>query len=178
MHQKNILLTGPPGIGKTTVIEKTAQLLGKRVKGFYTAEIREGRQRRGFEIITLDGKKSVLAHVDFNDSKYRVGKYGVRPDNLKDTIHELLWTINNEKSACILIDEIGKMELFAPGFEEMILAAFNSDLPVIATIQAKPHPFCDSFKKRPDVKLIKVSTQNRDTLPERLYNLVKPLLQE
>ena len=40
----HVMLTGPPGIGKTTVVKKVHQLLvrkGVTVKGFFTEELRE-----------------------------------------------------------------------------------------------------------------------------------------
>ncbi|MGB9847403.1 MAG: nucleoside-triphosphatase, partial [Desulfotomaculales bacterium] len=70
------------------------------------------------------------------------------------------------------IDEIGKMELFNPEFRETVLAALNSSFPVVATVLAKPHPFCDALKRRRDVRLIEVNRANREKLPEELYNLV------
>lgn len=170
-NQKNFFLTGMPGSGKTTVIIRLARLLGNKASGFYTSEIRVEGRRKGFEVVTLSGKRAVLAHVDFS-SRYRVGKYGVKPESLTDAIGEIKQAIKQSKPKCLLIDEIGKMELFAPGFQETVLAAVNSPLPVVATILVKPHPFCDALKGRSDVRLIEVNPKNRELLPEELYNVI------
>ena len=72
-----LLLTGVPGIGKTTVIrDLAASLSGWRVAGFYTEEIRVAGQRHGFRAVTFDGRERVMAHVDYR-GPHRVGKYGV-----------------------------------------------------------------------------------------------------
>jgi nucleoside-triphosphatase len=71
-----ILLTGRPGCGKTTLIKRIASKLGRAAGGFYTEEIRRGRTRVGFKLVTLDGDEAVLAHVDFKTSE-RVSKYGL-----------------------------------------------------------------------------------------------------
>ena len=72
-----ILLTGMPGIGKTTVIRRVAAGLGgRRIRGFTTEEIRKGGQRLGFRLETFDGQSTVLSHVDIR-SGHRVGKYGI-----------------------------------------------------------------------------------------------------
>ena len=71
-----ILLTGVPGVGKTTIIKEIARLLGKEAAGFYTEEKRHGNRRVGFDIVTLDGRTAALSHVNMKGG-HRVGKYGV-----------------------------------------------------------------------------------------------------
>jgi nucleoside-triphosphatase THEP1 len=80
MMKKNILITGPPGCGKSTLIEKVVNRIEKPVTGFFTREIKEEGRRVGFSINTLDGREGILAHQNIK-SRFRVGKYGV---NLKD----------------------------------------------------------------------------------------------
>ncbi len=177
MVRKNFLLTGLPGSGKTTVVAKLALLLENRAAGFYTAEIRAGGRRLGFEVVTTGGKKEVLAHVDFS-SPHRVGKYGVKPENLTGALAEIRQALSGSDPKCLLIDEIGKMELFTPGFKETVLAALDSPLPVVATVLAKPNPFCDALKRRPDVTLIEVNVRNREKLPGELYKPIVTALGE
>ena len=46
---KALLLTGVPGVGKTTVIRKVADALAaRRVRGFLTREMRSRGRRVGF----------------------------------------------------------------------------------------------------------------------------------
>jgi NTPase len=72
-----LLLTGAPGVGKTTVLRKVAGFLpGKVLGGFYTDEIRVGGSRRGFRIVTFDGRERVMARVNLR-SPHRAGRYGV-----------------------------------------------------------------------------------------------------
>ena len=72
-----LLITGRPGIGKTTVIRRVADAIsGKQICGFYTEEIRKGGERRGFRLVSLDGDERVIAHLDFA-KRHRVGRYGV-----------------------------------------------------------------------------------------------------
>jgi nucleoside-triphosphatase THEP1 len=53
---KNLLLTGVPGCGKTTVAKRLAELLaGLRLAGFLTLELREHGQRVGFQAVGLGG---------------------------------------------------------------------------------------------------------------------------
>ena len=79
---KNILITGRPGIGKTTLIKRIADQLGPQAGGFYTEEIRRGPERMGFKVRNLDGVEGILAHKDIK-SNQRVGKYGVDVDEFE-----------------------------------------------------------------------------------------------
>ncbi|KAB2833572.1 MAG: AAA family ATPase, partial [Candidatus Brocadia sp.] len=46
--KKHILLSGKPGIGKTSVIKKILPLVGLDAGGFFTEEIRVMDRRMGF----------------------------------------------------------------------------------------------------------------------------------
>jgi len=75
--KKNLLITGLPGVGKTTLIKKLSEALkGFHPIGFYTEEIREEGVRGGFELIDLDGRRGLLSHRDIR-SPYKVGQYRV-----------------------------------------------------------------------------------------------------
>jgi Cdc6-like AAA superfamily ATPase len=72
----NLLVTGRPGVGKTTLLESvSAQLRGSlRLAGFTTAEVRDpSGHRTGFRILTVEGKEAELARVGFRSS-IRVGR--------------------------------------------------------------------------------------------------------
>ncbi len=169
MHKKapyagknNCLLTGVPGVGKTTVIIRLAEKLKGRAAGFYTAEIRKGKRRSGFEIVSLSsGHRAVLAHVDFATGR-RVGRYGVRPENLQPFLEELEKAFDEKFPLCLLIDEIGKMELFSPQFKNTVSAALDSHHALVATIMAGSEPFCDNLKKRVDTAVLEINRDNRD----------------
>ncbi len=154
------LLTGSPGTGKTTVIREATAGSEIKAGGFYTEEIKSGGTRQGFRIVTLDGQDAVLAHVD-NPSRYRVSKYGVDISNL-DSIGVAAIERAMAESDLIVIDEIGKMELFSPRFRETVLKAIDSGKKVLGTVMLKPHPFADDIRGRPEVKVVELTRANHD----------------
>ena len=82
MHRR-ILLTGPPGCGKTTVAGKVADILRNGASGFYTEEIRDAKKQRiGFRVVTLDGKRGELADR-FSVHGPRVGSYRVNVESFE-----------------------------------------------------------------------------------------------
>src|SRR4030042_397641 len=115
------LLTGSPGAGKTTIIREVVARFKNKAGGFYTQEIRVGGIRQGFKITALNGREAVLSHVDIS-SPHRVSKYGVDISNL-DNIGVAALYQSLKESDLIIIDEIGKMELFSPRFRESALKA-------------------------------------------------------
>ncbi len=66
----------------------------------------------------------------------------------------------------IVIDEIGKMELFSDRFRSLVRNALNSDKQVLASIPLKGNEFIREIKQRLDVHLLEVTHDNRDRLPE------------
>jgi nucleoside-triphosphatase THEP1 len=73
VKHRNILYTGLPGCGKSTIIEKIVQRINRPSTGFFTREIRDRGRRVGFSITTLDGQQGILAHIDIR-SHIRVGR--------------------------------------------------------------------------------------------------------
>lgn len=163
-HRPTILLTGRPGVGKTTVIMRLADCLRDRnVAGFYTEEIRERGHRQGFLAVTLSGRTAVLAHVGIR-SRLLVGRYGVDIT----AFEELALPELGRLCDIILIDEIGKMECFSARFVTAVRVLLDGRTQVVATVASKGAGFIAKVKARADVKVWEVTRSNRDELPQRL----------
>jgi nucleoside-triphosphatase len=160
-----LLVTGRPGVGKTTVVRAAARKLGgSRLAGFYTEEIRAGRERRGFRLVTFSGETAIMAHVDLPPP--RVGKYGVDVATIDRFVAAL--ADFDEPSAIYLIDEIGKMECLSAIFVDATRRLLESGRPFVATVAQHGGGFIEEVKRRRDVEVWTVTTPTRDALPDRI----------
>jgi nucleoside-triphosphatase len=160
--KKNVFITGLPGVGKTTLIKKISEALKPlHPVGFYTAEIKEGGERKGFELISLEGKRGILSHKEIR-SPYQVGHYKVDIESFEDFLDSI--PLSDPLTRVIIIDEIGKMECFSDQFKEILKGILDSEKRVVATIALKGSGLIAEVKEREDVKIFEITRKNRDSL--------------
>jgi nucleoside-triphosphatase len=145
-----LLLTGPPVVGKTTVVRRVAaQLEMRQLRGFYTEEIREGGERRGFRLRGFQGQERVIAHSAF-PKRHRVGKYGVDVAAMDD-------------AAALLAPDLA-----ARGFVSAMRVLLAGRTPVVATVALHGAGFIAEAKRLPEALLWEVTPAIRDELPPRV----------
>ena len=167
---KNILICGPPGVGKTTLIKKILKNINLKAGGFYTEEIRERSNRVGFKIISLDNQEGILAHIRVKGMK-RVGRYGVNIYDLENIgVKSLSQALRDDD--LIIIDEIGKMEIFSDKFKEKVLDCLHSEKFVLATIGIGGDKYISRIKERNDVTVFKMNRENGDELMDKVLSLI------
>jgi nucleoside-triphosphatase len=169
-----ILLTGPPGCGKTTVILRTLGLLSLPAAGFYTVELRgsEGGGRLGFDVVALNGRRGPLARV--GPAGPRIGRYAVDLASFEGVGVQALGAGLREPHTLLVIDELGKMEFLSAAFVTLLKQVFQSPNPLLGTVLHGPHPVADRFRQAPGVDLVQVTRQNRDALPMELVRRLSP----
>jgi nucleoside-triphosphatase len=163
---KNWLLTGKPGLGKTTLLRSLLPALKAKVGGFFTEEIREEGERVGFYLRDLEGKEGILAHISFS-RRCRVGRYGVRVETMEEIgVPALRRAIAAQDVDLVVLDEIGRMELFCRPFWEEIFLALDSPKPVIGVLQQRALSLFPGLRERKDTRILEVTLKNRDHLGE------------
>ena len=166
-----LLLTGPPGSGKTTALQRAAERLsGWRLGGFYREEIRpRGGDRLGFRAVTLEGESWDLARVD-RPGPPRVGRYGVD----LSVMDKLAARLRPSGDVDVwLADEIGKMECLSRAFVAAMRGLLDARAPVVATIALRGAGFIAEVKRRPDAELISISRSTRDALPDSIVDWIE-----
>ena len=162
LRQAKTLITGKPGVGKTTLMRRlVVRMKPVDMRGFYTTEIRSRGRRVGFELRGLNGQRRMLARVGLS-SRHRVGRYGVDTAGFERFLEQL--DLLNPHAGVIVIDEIGKMELFSTRFQSLIHQVLSSDACLLASIALHGKGLIQAIKQRPDIHLLEVTRNNRDRL--------------
>lgn len=159
-------LTGVPGIGKTTLIQRVAEGLPNRsLGGFYTEEIRIRGVRHGFRLESFRGGSAVIAHVDL-PKRYRVGRYGVDVAAIDELASTALSQV--PPADVYLVDEVGKMECMSTRFVRELLALLDAPCTIVATIARSGAGLIAELKRRPGTTLWEVTYANREEMPARV----------
>nr|XP_004659756.2 cancer-related nucleoside-triphosphatase [Jaculus jaculus] len=184
---RHVFLTGPPGVGKTTLIQKACEALqssGVSVDGFYTQEVRQGTRRIGFDVVTLSGARGPLSRVGSQPppgkSECRVGQYVVDLASFEQlalpVLRNACSTGGPGQRVCV-IDEIGKMELFSQPFIQAVRQALSAPgttvLGTIPTPKGKPLALVEEIRGRRDVAVFSVTKENRNSLLSDIVTCVQ-----
>lgn len=161
---KRIAVTGSPGVGKSTLVQKAAATTGCRVGGVLARDKRFKDRRVGFELLDLaTGCTGTLA--DEQGSGPQLGKYRVHPEELDNIGAQAV----ENALACnlIVIDEVGPMELTSKRFVVAVEKALSSDKPMLVVLHEwSQHRLAK--KIRNTFKVITVTRENRDALVKEI----------
>jgi nucleoside-triphosphatase len=153
------LVTGDPGVGKTTLIRQVVSTMRLRAAGFYTEDLRSGGTREGFRIVTLDGEMALLAAAG-HPGAVNVSKYGVDVKELERVGVPALRRAM-ERGHVAVADEIGKMQLYSRPFRHMIFDLVREGHPLLGTIMVGRNPYADRIKAHRNVELYTLTKSNR-----------------
>jgi len=181
---RGVLLTGLPGIGKSTACRKVAELCaerGWRVEGFLTEELRErGQGRTGFDVVELgangkEQRRAPLARLGSGPGP-RVGRYSVSLPEFEELALPILDRIAKVppggQTVCI-IDEIGKMELFSKTFVQRLRDLLaNRPAPLLVTIALHGGGFIAEAKRVQGLELVELSHETRDGAPDDIIRRI------
>lgn len=153
------LVTGAPGVGKTTLIRQVVSTMRMRAGGFYTEDLRSRGMREGFRIVTLDGEMALLAATG-HPGHVNVSKYGVDLQELERVgVRALQGAM--QRGHVMVADEIGKMQLYSRAFRHTILEGVRGGHPLLGTIMSGRNAYADKIKSQRNVELLELTESNR-----------------
>jgi nucleoside-triphosphatase len=164
------LLTGPPGVGKTTAVSKVVLKLmsaGVIVGGCTTSEKRTGGARVGFVVKDLSTGR--LGELASTTSRFgpKVGKYRVNLVDLAAIGGGGLMAAAKRAEA-IVIDEVGPMELVSPEFKRGVRACVDSGRPILAVIHERIDDDILNELRSKAAETFNMSVENRHDIADKL----------
>ncbi|KAJ0177005.1 hypothetical protein K1T71_007014 [Dendrolimus kikuchii] len=177
-----IIITGDPGVGKTTLTKKLVSNIthkGVKCSGFYTEEVRNNGVREGFDVVDLDGRRGCLARDQTlinGPVRCKVGKYAVLVQEFESIALPSLAQNEYIKPHLLVIDEIGKMEFFSEKFKQNIKNIFSdtSKNVVLATIPVRRNDtLIESIRNHSRTKVWTVTRENRNNIHEDILKEMK-----
>ena len=165
-----IVLTGSPGVGKTTAVMRVVRELkerGVKVGGTVSRELKTNNTRIGFEFIDLTtNDRNGLASNTGNG--HQVGKYFVNTAGCRFAAERPTNAVRN--SDVIICDEIGPMELKSKEFTDFVKNLLYVDKKVIVIVHQKlQHLLTDEFINKSSL-LINLDLENRDEVNQILFD--------
>jgi nucleoside-triphosphatase len=170
------LITGSPGIGKSTAVSKVLMRLksaGVIVGGCTTSEKRSGGTRTGFEIRDLSsGRTGELASAASKIGP-RVGRYRVNLEDLAKVGGAGLEAASSS-SELIVVDEVGPMELVSPEFRKGVRLCIDSGRPLLAVVHERLEDDLLKELREKAAAIFTLTVENRD---EAVDELARALLE-
>lgn len=170
-----IFLTGVPGVGKSTLLQKIVDEIHKQhagiCTGMITEEVRRSSENKrvGFKI-----GRTIIAHQDMN-TETRVGRYGVDVSEIDKLcfLQSGFLPKKHGKSTILYLDEIGEMQLHSNKFKSLVKNILARENLSIMTLSSVYHSrFTNALRKRDDVTIIEVTEKNREELSAQLSELI------
>jgi nucleoside-triphosphatase len=172
MHIKNIFVTGPMKIGKSTILNQVIERLpGWKLAGFRTIPIYENNKKCGFMFDSLDGNPKIFAHTELKTQN----KFDIYQFDQRIFEEAGVSTLRNAmiESDLILMDEIGMMEKEAHHFTQAILDCLNAPAWVLGAVQKRASWLLNILIKRTDTKIFDVDEENRTRIADQVMELIK-----
>jgi nucleoside-triphosphatase len=168
------LVTGPPGVGKSTLVSRVVLKLksaGVIVGGCMTSEVRTGGARTGFSIKDLgSGRVGVLASVGTRLGP-KVGRYRVDLSDLAG-IGAAGVDAAAEGSEVVVIDEVGPMELVSPEFRRAVTKAMGSGKPVLAVVHERLEDDIIMELRSSAEEIFELTVEGRDQAGDRIFEVL------
>jgi len=164
------LITGSPGVGKSTVVSKVVMKLksvGVIVGGCTTSEKRGGGARTGFEIRDLSSGKTGELSSAASKIGPRVGRYRVNLTDLASIGGKALEAAS-ASSELIVVDEVGPMELVSPEFRRGVRGCIDSGKPMLAVVHERLEDDLLNELRGKAEAIVTLTVENRDSAADEL----------
>lgn len=170
---KNILIEGPPRVGKTTVVQKVLSLVKVRCGGFFSQALTRDFYTN-FRLVTVEGPNRDLSSRELLRRFDIAGLVGFNLEDLESFGNPSLARAL-ESATVVIIDQLGTLETQSEKFRRVVAQVLDSPKLCLATMTLSNEPFLEAIRRRPDVTTYAISRSNRSTLAEEITRHIHEL---
>lgn len=158
----NVLITGSPGSGKSTLIKRLVEVLGWSMAGYCTLPYQIGNEKRGYCLHSFTDIPDQLNDLPISVLQAPKTSIGIG-ETFRTLGTKCLQQALKSQADCIILDEIGRFEQNEPDFLQAIRAVFDQkQKPVFAVIKKEPICFIIELLARPDCIHIDLDATDRE----------------
>jgi nucleoside-triphosphatase len=164
---RNLFLTGRIKCGKSTLIKQEITPFLDDIGGYYVQRVFCSGKHCGFKMVELLDQESYSLEKE-TDSIYEekdivvyLGDQGHREACIKtfeEKGAEILERAYTGGKKVILMDELGRVEQFAPRFRSMVNMLLDAPVYVLGVLKKEENPFLDGIRERDDIFVIDLDT--------------------
>ncbi len=172
-RKRNVLIVGPGGIGKTTLVKRVVERTGLRSGGYLTREVKDGLFKSHVELALLpDGVRMVtLTDPKAVPGWVRAGKQYVNVAAVEAVLVPALQeAVRSGETDLIVLDEVSRLECLSELFRRQVVDCITSSKSILATMSVggRDDEFLLSLESRSDVTVLPIGYENRDRLVEQV----------
>ncbi|MGB4504533.1 MAG: nucleoside-triphosphatase [Syntrophaceticus sp.] len=178
---KNLFLTGRVKCGKSTLIKQEITPFLGHVGGYFVQRIFCSGQHCGFKMVELLDQESYILEKEFgsiNEEKDLVvylsenGCWKTCINTFEETGVEILERSYNSGKKVILMDELGRVERFAPRFQNMVHMLLDDPVYVLGVLKKEENLFLDGIRERNDVFVIDLDIWDYQEAVEKVHSFL------
>jgi len=172
---RHALIIGSVGAGRTTLINRLVEALGRPVSGYITqkeeALFDEALGSPIYLYVPGQERRQTANNLMGYCKKHRFatieGAFNRQAAGLLEPV---------EQDHLIVLDEIGFMETREKAFCDAILARLDGDIPVIAAVKDAHSPFLDAVRTHSRCRCFFLNEQNRESCFQDVFCFIREQL--
>ena len=162
----HVFLTGEVQCGKSTAISRALKKIDKPLLGFRTMFVNRSDDNKA--LYMLPAAFSGTPSPEHIVTRFENGRPHALTERFDELGTALLTEAQKHPESLILMDECSRFERDAKCFQQEILRCLDGNIPVLGVVRLNAEGWVDQIRNHPKVKLITVTLDNRDSIPDEI----------
>jgi nucleoside-triphosphatase len=177
----NLFLTGEKMCGKSTLIKGEIEPYLKDVGGYFVQRLFCSGEKHGFKMIELQDKESYTLEKTIDSISEETdlvvylnenGRWESSIRTFEVTGADILERSYRSGKKVVLMDELGRVEQYAPRFREMVEMLLDAPFFVLGVLKKEENMFLNGIRERDDVLVIDLDVWDYQAAVEKVRSFL------